>query len=209
MPPQPTLKIVEIFPSVQGEGLRLGEPTIFVRLAGCNLRCSFCDTAYARQGGKDFSPARVVADAVKIRRRFPCRWVCLTGGEPLLQNVSGLVRGLKRRGFSVQVETNGTIRPSVAADWYSVSPKPPDYDAAPGFRKRAAEVKLIVSRGLSFKLVKKVRHAFPARTPLLLQPQSNLSWSVRQGWDLLRVCLAAGLPNIRLTVQAHKILSLP
>lgn len=209
MPPRPTLRIAEIFPSVQGEGLRLGEPTIFVRLAGCNLRCSFCDTPQARRGGKEISPARVVERAVGIRRRFPCRWVCLTGGEPLLQDLAGLVRGLKRRGFSVQVETNGTIRPSIAADWYSVSPKPPGYQAAPGFKKKAAEVKLVVSRDLHFKDVKKVRREFPAGTPVLLQPQSNLSWSIRKGWDLLRMSLAAGLPNLRLTVQAHKVLNLP
>jgi 7-carboxy-7-deazaguanine synthase len=206
MPPQPTLRIAEVFPSVQGEGLRLGQPTIFIRLAGCNLSCAFCDTPNARQGGRKLTPARVVERAVAIRRRFPCRWACLTGGEPLLQDVSGLVRLLQRRGFLIQVETNATLRPPAAADWYTVSPKPPTYKVATGFKKRADEVKLVVSRGLSFQDVKKVRRAFPHRTPVLLQPQSNLPWSVRRAWKLLGMALAAGLPNIRLTVQAHKVL---
>jgi organic radical activating enzyme len=209
MPQPPTLKVIEVFASVQGEGLRLGQPTIFIRLAGCNLRCAFCDTKYAWRGGQETTPARLVQEAVKVRRRFPCRWVCLTGGEPLLQKVKGLVLGLKARGFEVQVETNGTFRPGVPADWFSVSPKPPRYDVALEFRRKADEVKLVVSRGLSFQDVQRVRQAFPGRTPLLLQPQSNLAWSVRKGWKLLGLSLDAGLVNIRLTVQAHKILGLP
>jgi 7-carboxy-7-deazaguanine synthase len=209
MPQPPTLKVVEVFASVQGEGLRLGQPTIFIRLAGCNLRCAFCDTKYAWRDGRVSTPAQLVQEAVKVRRRFPCRWVCLTGGEPLLQKTKELVLGLKAGGFEVQVETNGTVRPEVPADWFSVSPKAPRYDVAPGFKRKADEVKLVISRGLSFQDVKKVRRAFPGRTPLLLQPQSNFAWSVRKGWKLLRLSLDAGLPNVRLTIQAHKIFGLP
>ncbi len=209
MPQPPTLKVVEVFASVQGEGLRLGQPTIFIRLAGCNLRCAFCDTKYAWRDGRVATPAQLVQEAVKVRRRFPCRWVCLTGGEPLLQKTKVLVLGLKARGFEVQVETNGTFRPDVPADWFSVSPKPPDFKVAPELKRKADEVKLVVTRGLSFRDVYKVRGMFPARTPLLLQPQSNSVWSVRKGWKLLGLSLDAGLPNVRLTIQAHKILGLP
>jgi len=78
--PQPhTLRITEIFPSIQGEGLRQGEPTIFVRLTGCNLNCSFCDTQYAWKGGKPHSAARIMEEIKKIRQGFQADWVCLTG----------------------------------------------------------------------------------------------------------------------------------
>jgi 7-carboxy-7-deazaguanine synthase len=209
MPPPATLKVIEVFPSVQGEGLRLGEPTIFIRLSGCNLRCAFCDTKYARRGGDDCTPEEVITLVLRIRRTFPCVWVCLTGGEPLLQDIAVLVRGLKRQGFRVQVETNGTLARPLTADWYSVSPKPPDYAVARGFPKKAREVKLIVTRPLAFEDVRKVRKRFPPKTPLLLQPQSNMSWSVQKGWDLVRRSLRAGLPNVRLTLQAHKVFDLP
>jgi organic radical activating enzyme len=208
--PQPrTLKVIEVFPSVQGEGLRLGEPTIFVRLSGCNLHCAFCDTKYARRGGDDCAPEEVIDLVLTIRRLFPCRWVCLTGGEPLLQDIGALTRGLKRKGLRVQVETNGTLRRPLTADWYSVSPKPPKFSVAPGLISKAREVKLIVTRPLSFRDVQKVRRKFPSKTPLLLQPQSNLDWSFRKGWVLVQRSLRAGLPNVRLTLQAHKVFKLP
>lgn len=209
MPPPPTLKVIEVFPSVQGEGLRLGEPTIFIRLSGCNLHCAFCDTKYARRGGDDCTPEEVTDLVLAIRRRFSCRWVCLTGGEPLLQDTAGLIRGLKRVGFRVQVETNGTLRRPLTADWYSVSPKPPDYAVARDLQRKAREVKLIVTRALSFQDVQKVRKKFPPETPLLLQAESNRSWSFRKGWDLVQRSLRTGLPNVRLTLQAHKVFGLP
>jgi 7-carboxy-7-deazaguanine synthase len=209
MRPPPILRIAEVFPSVQGEGLRLGEPTIFLRLAGCNKRCAFCDTKYARRGGRASSSQTLIAEALRIRRRFRCRWVCLTGGEPLLQDVAGLIRGLRAEGFRVHIETNGSVRRPPSADWYSVSPKPPDYGVDSGYIKKADEVKLVVTRGLTLAAVRAVRRSFPAKTPVLLQPQSNRAWSIRRGWTLLQRALAAGLPNIRLTVQAHKIFNLP
>ncbi|MFQ6108662.1 MAG: radical SAM protein, partial [Candidatus Aminicenantales bacterium] len=94
MPQPPTLKIAEIFSSIQGEGLRQGEATLFVRLSGCNLHCSFCDTKYAWEGGEDITCDEVIRRIIKMSKRFPTRWVCLTGGEPLLQDVAELVRKL-------------------------------------------------------------------------------------------------------------------
>jgi len=209
MRPPPILRIAEVFPSIKGEGLRLGEPALFIRLAGCNKRCAFCDTKAARRGGRPVSTECLVAEAVRLRRRFPCRWACLTGGEPLLQDADWLLRGLRAEGFLVHIETNGSIPRPPAADWYSVSPKPPDYRVDPAYLRIADEVKLVVTRGLTLGNVQAVRRAFPDKTPLLLQPQSNLGWSVRLGWALVRRSLAAGLPNIRLGIQAHKVLRLP
>lgn len=210
MPPPATLKVVEVFASVQGEGLRLGEPTIFVRLAGCNLRCRFCDTRRAWKGGREMTLDQVEARVLRAARKFPCRWVCLTGGEPLAQDVSGLVRILKRRGgFSVQVETNGTQVPVPAVDWYSVSPKPPAYAVRPGLRSQAREVKIVVTHGLDLDRLKRIRRAFPRGTPVMLQPQSGAAWSVRRAIALLRLSLFARLPNIRLSPQAQRYWNLP
>lgn len=101
-----TLKVCEIFYSIQGESTRAGCPCVFVRLAGCNLRCSYCDTLYAQTGGDEWPLIEIVA-AVE---RYPCRLAEITGGEPLLQkHTPRLAAELLNRGFSVLLETNGTI----------------------------------------------------------------------------------------------------
>jgi len=100
-----SLQVCEIFYSIQGESTRAGYPCVFVRLAGCNLRCSYCDTRYAQTGGYECSVAEIVA-AVE---RYPCRLVGITGGEPLLQEQTPqLATELLNRGFSVLIETNGS-----------------------------------------------------------------------------------------------------
>jgi 7-carboxy-7-deazaguanine synthase len=205
MHPQHILKISEIFPSIQGEGLRQGEPTLFVRLAGCNLKCDFCDTKYAWTSGKEMPVSRVMERIRKIHHIFPTKWVCLTGGEPLLQKIEVLVKRLKNEGYKIQVETNATIYRPMAVSWYTVSPKPPRYLYHPEYRKKAKEVKIVVIRGLELRVLQKLRQEFPQRVPLLLQPQSNRKWSVNQARRLLKLSLEENLENIRLSVQIHKI----
>jgi 7-carboxy-7-deazaguanine synthase len=208
MPPRPILKIAEIFPSIQGEGLRQGEPTIFLRLSGCNLKCSFCDTKYAWKDGRSYTVDQVLRRVIKISQSYPARWVCLTGGEPLLQNIGELVRRLRARKFKVQVETNGTFYKPLHADWYTLSPKPPKYFYQSAYRKKAKEVKIIVTKGLKSEVIQKIRREFPRKAPILLQPQSNRLWSMKLSIKLLKQALAAGLYNIRVTVQLHKIYGL-
>jgi 7-carboxy-7-deazaguanine synthase len=208
MPPRPTLKIAEIFGSVQGEGLRQGEPSIFVRFAGCNLRCSFCDTRRAWAGGESLSAEEIIERIREIRGAFPALWVSLTGGEPFLQDLRRLARLLKKEGLKIQVETNGARYYPLKVDWLTVSPKPKSYRVAPEVFGRAREVKLIVTRDLGLGSVRKVRRRFPASTPIILQPESNRRWSQRRAVEILNESLTAGLPNIRVSVQLHKVLGL-
>jgi 7-carboxy-7-deazaguanine synthase len=200
-----TLKITEIFPSIQGEGLRMGVPTIFVRLTGCKLRCRFCDTKYAWDGGKDYTVSEILESITKIRKKHPIDWVCLTGGEPLEQQIEGLVRSLKKIGLKVQIETNGTIYKGLGIDWLTISPKPPRYFFQAGYTAQAKEVKLVVSRELTLETIQNIRKAFPKKTPILLQPESNRKWSIQKGKKLLWQTLRKGLSNIRLSIQLHKI----
>ena len=108
--------ITEIFKSIQGEGTRAGLPCIFVRLTGCNLRCTWCDTAYAFHGGKKMSVEEVLRRVDELAGRQADRnaaevkvpLVELTGGEPLLQEeIYPLAEGLLSRGYTVMVETSG------------------------------------------------------------------------------------------------------
>jgi 7-carboxy-7-deazaguanine synthase len=209
MPRPPILKISEIFASLQGEGARQGEPTIFVRLAGCNLRCSFCDTRKAWTDGRRVSIEAVTAEVLRLRDESGASWVCLTGGEPMRQDVSPLVHRLRREGFRIQVETNGTIERRIRVDWLTVSPKPPGYAVRSFYYKKASEVKLVVSAELTDADVRRVRAAFPAAVPLRLQLESNTRRSLVKALELLERATKAGWPNIRLGVQLHKILRLP
>jgi organic radical activating enzyme len=152
---------------------------------------------------------REVAEAVKtIRGRFPAAWVSLTGGEPFLQDLRRLVRLLRKEGLKIQVETSGTRHCPLAVDWLTVSPKPKSYSVAPEFIRKAREVKLVVSRDLTLAAVKKVRRSFPDATPVILQPESNRLWSRRLALKFLNAALAAGLTNIRVSLQLHKSLGL-
>jgi 7-carboxy-7-deazaguanine synthase len=101
------MKIAEIFQSLQGEGKNQGKPCLFIRLAGCNLHCRWCDTAYAQTGGTEMSIDTVLEHIWHLNPSY----VCITGGEPLLQPVEleQLAAMLFQRGIAIDIETNGTI----------------------------------------------------------------------------------------------------
>lgn len=101
-----SLRISEIFYSLQGETSRVGLPTVFIRLTGCPLRCNYCDTAYAFTGGQNMT-LRAILDEVQ---RYPTRYVTVTGGEPLAQkNCHVLLRLLCDAGYRVSLETSGAL----------------------------------------------------------------------------------------------------
>jgi 7-carboxy-7-deazaguanine synthase len=101
------MRVAEIFRSLQGEGKDQGLITTFVRLAGCNLDCRWCDTRYARSGGEDLTRDGVLAEVDALG----CRRICITGGEPLLQagELLPLLSALHHEGYAIGIETNGTL----------------------------------------------------------------------------------------------------
>ncbi|MBI4754051.1 MAG: 7-carboxy-7-deazaguanine synthase QueE [Betaproteobacteria bacterium] len=106
-PSTPTrLRVTEIFHSIQGESIRAGLPTVFIRLTGCPLRCTWCDTEYAFTGGHWMSLAQVLMETA----RHGTRHVCVTGGEPLAQKAClPLLTALCDAGYSVSLETSGAL----------------------------------------------------------------------------------------------------
>jgi 7-carboxy-7-deazaguanine synthase len=101
-----TLRITELFHSLQGESSRVGLPTVFIRLTGCPLRCGYCDTAYAFSGGKNMAIDAILQQVAT----FHTRHVCVTGGEPLAQkNCLALLTALCDAGYSVSLETSGAL----------------------------------------------------------------------------------------------------
>src|SRR5205814_9119302 len=135
--------VKEIFYTLQGEGALAGRPAVFCRFAGCNLWsgreadradavCRFCDTDFAGIDGSDggrYPDAAALADRIAAlwpaedRDAAPARFVVCTGGEPLLQLDPPLIEALHDRGFTVAIETNGTIALPPGLDWVCVSPK--------------------------------------------------------------------------------------
>jgi 7-carboxy-7-deazaguanine synthase len=108
--PQPDpgaqLRISEVFYSIQGETRRIGLPTVFIRLTGCPLRCTYCDTTYAFSGGQNMG----IADILEQVAAYAPRYVCVTGGEPLAQkNCLPLLAALCDAGYEVSLETGGAL----------------------------------------------------------------------------------------------------
>ena len=104
--PEAGLRLTEIFYSLQGEALTSGLPTIFVRLTGCPLRCVYCDTEYAFTGGERQSLETII----ETIKSYPCKRICLTGGEPLAQpNAIELMKRLLSDGYEISLETAGAL----------------------------------------------------------------------------------------------------
>lgn len=110
-------RINDIFYSLQGEGRNTGRAAIFIRFAGCNLRCSFCDT--------QFNEYREMTDEQILNEiaQYPSRFVVLTGGEPALQVDEPFVQLLHAHGYEIAMESNGTKQPPKGIDWLTCSPK--------------------------------------------------------------------------------------
>jgi organic radical activating enzyme len=188
------LALAEIFYSVQGEGTWTGTPAVFIRLAGCNLNCRFCDTDYALQAFA--SVGEVVARVRELGG--DCPMVILTGGEPLAQTESSaLIEALRADGRRVHIESNGTVPVELARDvWLTVSPKERLH---PAMALRANEVKLIVDGRVPDEWLA----SFAGRVvPVFLQPEGNKPVNVQ-----LAIEAAKAQPErYRLSLQTHKFI---
>ncbi len=188
------LQVNEIFYSIEGEGLRVGQPTTFVRLARCNLRCHFCDTEFDRHTEMDL--AEIAAEVA----RHPAEWVCFTGGEPLGQHLAALAGKLKADGYQLHIETNGVVAPDPALlaliDHWTVSPK--GYPIVDGFA-RITELKYVVGKAFREDCVEEDRADY-----IYLQPESSEPRYVQKALEVL-----SRHPRWRLSIRVHKTLGLP
>jgi organic radical activating enzyme len=185
------LQLSEIFYSIQGEGTWTGTPAVFVRLAGCNLACDFCDTDYSLRS------IAGVDDVVRQVREAggDCPMVILTGGEPLAQAATpALIAALRADGRRVHIESNGTIYTDLPADvWLCVSPKE-RVDAR--MARRADEAKLIVDE----RIPEEHLPLFADKQTILLQPEGNKPANVALALEYAK----AHPRRFRLSLQTHK-----
>jgi 7-carboxy-7-deazaguanine synthase len=218
--------ITEIFKSIQGEGTRAGLPCIFVRLTGCNLRCTWCDTAYAFHGGKKMSVEEVLARVDELAGRgvddsaaalVPL--VELTGGEPLLQEeIYPLAERLLKAGYTVMIETSGErfVGRLPKEVIRIVDVKCPDSGEADTFDMqnldvldKKDEVKFVISTRRDYEFAREftAEHRLAERvnavlfSPVFEDPEGK--WQGLQPRTLVEWMLADGLP-VRLGLQMHK-----
>lgn len=203
------LRLTEIFFSLQGEASRAGLPTVFVRLTGCPLRCSWCDTTYSFTGGEPATIESVLAEVAK----YPARQVCVTGGEPLAQKEClPLLAALCDAGYDVSLETSGAL------DITAVDPrvsrimdiKAPDsgesgrnrWENLPALAGRD-EIKIVIASRADYEWARQIlqeRHLDTLCTVLfspaqgLVEPRALAEWILQDGL------------NVRFQLQLHKLL---
>ncbi|BBJ24578.1 7-carboxy-7-deazaguanine synthase QueE [Candidatus Nitrotoga sp. AM1P] len=203
------LRITEIFYSLQGETSRVGLPTVFVRLTGCPLRCSYCDTAYAFSGGQNMT----VVEILTAVARHPTRYVTVTGGEPLAQkNSLPLLSALCDAGYEVSLETSGALDVS-SVDVRVMKVLDIKTPASGEVKKNLwsnltvlhahDEIKFVLCDESDYIWAKQVlrEHDLAGKCTVLFSPaQDQLSPTVLADW-ILRDSL-----TVRLQVQLHKLL---
>jgi 7-carboxy-7-deazaguanine synthase len=205
------IMVNDIYPSVQGEGAKVGTPMVILRLQGCDVGCVWCDTketwpseankpyledVLGKNGNAALVDEREIAEHIRIYHP-QYRWVMVTGGEPALQDLEKLVQVLHRDGLSVALETSGTARGSLRAafDWVCVSPKiraakPIDLDVI----GTADEIKTVIGKESDLALLEKLLVGWPVREDCIisLQPVSIsknatrlcLDYAMKRGWNI-------------------------
>ena len=203
------IKVCEIFAGIQGESTLQGLPTVFVRLTGCNLNCRFCDTPYAREDGIELT----VEEVISRIKKFYLTYVCVTGGEPLLQKETlTLADKLVNQGLTVSVETNGTFDVSVlnvkvirvidikCPGSGEHGKTHPANIAHPG---QNTEYKFVVGGREDFEYARDFvrNHGLGAARALLLSPVTGeLEPKQLAEW------IIAEMPESRLQIQLHKVI---
>lgn len=203
------LRLTEIFFSLQGEASRAGLPTVFVRLTGCPLRCTWCDTTYSFTGGEPATVDSILAEV----KKYPARQVCVTGGEPLSQKeCPALLTALCDAGYDVSLETSGALDisgldPRVSCIMDLKAPGSGEADknrwANLDHLKGRDEIKIVIASRADYEWAREAlrERRLNERCPVLLSPAQGLV----EPRDLAEWILADGL-DVRFQMQLHKLL---
>jgi 7-carboxy-7-deazaguanine synthase len=217
------VKISEIFFSIQGEGLHIGIPMVFVRFQGCNLLtgCNWCDTKYARRDdGEHITVGEVVSEVSRLQP-FYKGWVCITGGEPLFQDeaLEALVRTLREGKYKIEIETNGTLE---KPNWYTLvdswvadikTPSSGVPEADPEilkdwvFNRPWDQIKMVVANDEDLDYAREIIKRFPDRqTVTLISPCIGCFKSSLETCWLKDVAEFCKEHRVRMSLQLHKII---
>ncbi len=188
------LKVVEVFYSLQGEGAFVGVASIFIRLHGCNLKCSFCDDNLHKGDFKLYNYEQIL-DVIKD---YPSKQIIITGGEPTLYDLSDFIKFLQEMNYFVCIESNGYKFENIKnANWITYSPKDWDNIKKDGWN----ELKFIVSSDSDIKKITDIK----SKKPIFIQP---LNFFNKPNIKNLNFCieLVKKYPHLKLSIQTHKFL---
>jgi 7-carboxy-7-deazaguanine synthase len=213
------IPMVEIFETVEGEGTRAGFPTIFVRLFGCNLRCSWCDTKYSYPP-EEAGQVLTISEIIKEVRKYNSHYICLTGGEPLLygEHSLALIKALLEIESlqDLHIETNGAIELGFFMDRidspkvrYIMDFKLPDSGEMERMLysnftllRPVDELKFVIASDADFNIAVQVLKANPTTALPLFSPV----WETMPPARLVELMLQHKLSHVKLNLQLHKII---
>lgn len=190
------LNVNEIFYSLQGEGGRTGQASIFIRLAKCNLACSFCDTDFER--GVKMS----INEVLEKIKQYNCRWIIWTGGEPTLQLNDEIVSLFKEKGYLQAIETNGTRRIPIGIDYISCSPKQ-DFEKVKELIPEVDELRFPIQKGDPLPDIS----LLPKTERYFLSPIFDNNVIIQENVDYC-ISLVKENPNWTLSLQTHKLIGI-
>lgn len=194
--------MAESFHTIQGEGFNAGKAAYFIRLGGCDVRCPWCDSKET-WNSRLYPPTNIEEIAAPIRRT-QAENIVITGGEPLLYNLSPLCGLLKKEGYSIFLETSGTHPLSGVFDWISLSPKrhrPPLKEIL----KKASEIKVVISEAEDLQWAEEVRKEASENCLCYLQPD----WYKKEQATAAVIEYVKNHPVWRISLQTHKFMNIP
>jgi len=193
---------MEMFYTLQGEGYHQGKAAYFIRLAGCDVGCVWCDVKESWDASKH--PVYSVDEIVSSALAHPARLAIITGGEPLLYNLDALTTALKKVGFEVNIETSGSSPMSGKWDWVCLSPKKFKAPLAESIAA-ASELKVVIFNKHDFEWAETYAKQVRASCKLYLQPE----WDKANEMMPLIIDYVKTHPNWELSAQLHKYIQVP
>ena len=193
---------MEMFYSLQGEGYHQGKAAYFIRLAGCDVGCVWCDVKESWDASKH--PVLSIEEIVTSALAHPARLAIITGGEPLLYNLDALTTALKKAGFEINMETSGSSPMSGKWDWVCLSPKKFKAPLSESIAA-ASELKVVIFNKHDFEWAETYAKQVPASCKLYLQPE----WDKANEMMPLIIDYVKTHPKWELSAQLHKYIQVP
>jgi len=197
-----TLPVMEAFYTLQGEGFHQGRAAYFIRLGGCDVGCFWCDVKESWDASKH--PQHTIPAIINEAKKYPGRLAVITGGEPLMHDLTELTTSLQNAGFETNIETSGSHPLSGKWDWICLSPK--KFKAPlPEILPLANELKVVVYNRSDFKWAEEYAAKVSATCKLYLQPE----WSKWQQITTVIIDYIKANPQWELSMQLHKYINVP
>jgi organic radical activating enzyme len=196
------LPVMEAFYTIQGEGFHQGKAAYFIRLGGCDVGCFWCDVK--ESWNADAHPQKTIEEIVSEAKKYPARIAVITGGEPLMHNLTELTAQFKAAGFQTHIETSGAYSLSGTLDWICLSPKKfkaPLHEILP----LANELKVVIYNKTDFKWAEQYAANVSSNCKLYLQPE----WSKSNEITPLIIDYIKANPQWELSLQIHKYINVP